>query len=236
MAGMRRSRLLAPALAPLLAATLFLGACNSDDDSDKKSDDNSSSASESAGDTGSDTASDSASDSASDTGDDSAATGNTATAPKAGVKFDLPEGWQAIDPANVSANAEAPKLAEKLGITVEQFEQQLKALDLFAQNDSGENLNVVSGTVPALPSADEIKQQYQTGLGFTVSSTEDVSTPVGDGIRLEWDLPENSTSNTAGAGVFVDVDGTVVNISVTASSAESAAKVLDTVLATITTA
>ncbi|MDN5745616.1 MAG: hypothetical protein L0H31_10905 [Nocardioidaceae bacterium] len=227
---MRRSRLFAPALAPLLATTLFLGACNSDDDVDTKSNDTPSATS----DTASDAASDGAGETAS-TSPSSDSTGTTVSAGKAGVKFDLPEGWEVIGAEQMGANGNGPELARSLGLTEDELRTRVQNLDLLAHNGKAENLNVVSGTVPQLPTGDVITQQYKTRLNFTVTSTSEISTAVGDGIKFAWTLPDNKSSNRAGAGVFIDVDGTIVNISAIGRNAETTNAVIDQAIATIAT-
>lgn len=63
------------------------------------------------------------------------------------LKLALPSSLTLIDPSNLKSDLTeqqlVPDMAQRLGITVDQMNQQLDGLDLFAMDDFGNNINLV---------------------------------------------------------------------------------------------
>lgn len=146
-------------------------------------------------------ASESNSASASSSASDAAASteGTIVTAAKNKIAFAVPQGWETLSAADVDySNPEVQKLIEEVskntGTTPEEFEAQMKNLDLNAYSTSmtkgvGDNVNVAADPVPGtqLPTEAEMKD-LTNQLTATPKKYEKITTPLGEGISQTYTL------------------------------------------------
>jgi uncharacterized protein YidB (DUF937 family) len=167
--------------------------------------------------------------------------GNVATA--AGVSFEVPDGWEPVDPADIAegseGSAELSDLAERLGLEPEQLQQQMAGVDLVVFSDETDNPNFrdnVNVTSPGgrVPGEDELISQFER-FNATVEEVTEADTGVGEALTLVYTFPIAGGS-VRGEVIVVEVDGDAVVITVSAFDAATAAEIADTIRATLTAA
>ena len=167
--------------------------------------------------------------------------GNVATA--AGVSFEIPEGWEAVDPSDLAAGAEGTSeladVADRLGLEPEALQQQMAGVDLIVFSDDvdnpafRDNVNVTSpgGSVP---SEDELAAQFES-FNATIGEVTSSDTGVGEAITLTYTFPIQSLT-VQGTAIVVEIDGEAVVITVSAAQASKAEEVSDDILDSLTEA
>lgn len=222
------------------ASALALSACGGDDSSNGGS---SSSTSTSSSDSASSSASEpseSASAPSSETpeGSDAAAEG-TVTAQKSGLSFEVPDGWETIDPSALAQNSdEAPKalkdMAKSSGMSLDEFLQGMsQSIDVMALGESkngfAQNVNVIANP-SALTAADlkaSLKQQKAT-----VSTTEEVDTPEGKATVATYTLKVGSQT-VEGQMAAVPSDSGAGVITVSTIDKDETAEIMDSILKSV---
>lgn len=173
------------------------------------------------------TASCGGSDDASPTTPASSAAADTQTVTSSGFAFDVPTDFSEIDASDVDGDDSTyADLADRLGVTIEQFDQAIQAVDLFLFSDDGpkdgflDNINVIEQQ-GELPGDDELEAQFGQ-LGATGIEIEHSDTDAGEVADITYDL-EVSGQQVAGRGMLLSTDdGSVVTITVSAGERDTA--------------
>ena len=222
------------------AAVLALSACGGDSEQTDTSSSSASSESSSESTSPEDSAS-SESAEASETesaGDDAEGSDDgTATARKSGVSFDVPDGWTAVDPAEVASSGEAPdalkEMAEAQGTTTDQLLEAMKNMDLMlvgeTTNDFADNVNVLAS--PAMPTEADLKSQLEQ-ISAKVEGTETVETDLGEALDTTYSLSAGGTT-VQGRMLAVPTDSGAAMITVSASDAGTADEVATEILESV---
>lgn len=229
----RRTR----SLAVLAATTLALSACGGggDDDSATEKSSSSTTQSESSQETA---ASEESAASEEGSGESAASGGSKVTATQSGVSFQVPDGWEGVDPQKLLNSGETPKalkdMAEAQGMEPDAFLQQIsQSLDLMVvgptKNDFADNVNVIRQ--PAMPSTAASKAQLEQ-IGASVSGTEKVDTALGAAQDTTYTLPAQGTTVHGRSLAVPTADGAVA-ITVSSSDAAEADKVATQILESI---
>lgn len=222
------------------AAVLALSACGGDSEQTGTSSSSASSESSSESTSPEDSAS-SESAEASETesaGDDAEGSDDgTATARKSGVSFDVPDGWTAVDPAEVASSGEAPEALEEMakaqGTTTDQLLEAMKNMDLMlvgeTTNDFADNVNVLAS--PAMPTEADLKSQLEQ-ISAKVEGTETVETDLGEALDTTYSLSAGGTT-VQGRMLAVPTDSGAAMITVSTSDAGTADEVATEILESV---
>lgn len=219
------------------AAVLALSACGGDSEQTDTS--SSSASSESSSESTSPEDSESAEASETESADDDAegSDDGTATARKSGVSFDVPDGWTAVDPAEVASSGEAPEALEEMakaqGTTTDQLLEAMKNMDLMlvgeTTNDFADNVNVLAS--PAMPTEADLKSQLEQ-ISAKVEGTETVETDLGEALDTAYSLSAGGTT-VQGRMLAVPTDSGAAMITVSASDAGTADEVATEILESV---
>ena len=222
------------------AAVLALSACGGDSEQTGTSSSSASSESSSESTSPEDSAS-SESAEASETesaGDDAEGSDDgTATARKSGVSFDVPDGWTAVDPAEVASSGEAPdaleEMAQAQGTTTDQLLEAMKNMDLMlvgeTTNDFADNVNVLAS--PAMPTEADLKSQLEQ-ISAKVEGTETVETDLGEALDTTYSLSAGGTT-VQGRMLAVPTDSGAAMITVSTSDAATADEIATQILESV---
>lgn len=222
------------------AAVLALSACGGDSEQTGTSSSSASSESSSESTSPEDSASsESAEASETESADDDAegSDDGTATARKSGVSFDVPDGWTAVDPAEVASSGEAPEALEEMakaqGTTTDQLLEAMKNMDLMlvgeTTNDFADNVNVLAS--PAMPTEADLKSQLEQ-ISAKVEGTETVETDLGEALDTTYSLSAGGTT-VQGRMLAVPTDSGAAMITVSASDAGTADEVATEILESV---
>jgi hypothetical protein len=160
---------------------------------------------------------------------------------KYGVSFELPKGWITLDAKKALAGSgKSPiwdELAGRMGTTRQQLVQMLSSsVQTFSVSDQGahhgflDNVNTV-GQEEEL-NDEQIKLQLAS-LGAKPGTFEHTTGPAGDVTRVAYELPTKSGGTVRAVVVAVTVDGATVFVTVSSSTAASAARIADMVQASL---
>lgn len=148
-------------------------------------------------------------------------------ADQSGVRFTLPPGWSVLGSGQVDYAADSPQMAEgaaKAGMSVPQFQELMKTVDVFAIGFSGSLTVAVTGRTSTLPSRAWLESLVaQAGQ---VTGARDVRTPVGTGRVVFYSLSIAGTTG-GGAALIVVNDGKLVQITATTTDAGQTRSVID---------
>ncbi|WP_434966953.1 hypothetical protein [Janibacter indicus] len=218
------------------AAVLALSACGSDSEQTDTSSSSASSESTSPEDSATSESTEASEDQSSDDEAEGSDDG-TATAKKSGVSFDVPDGWTAVDPAEVASSGEAPEalkeMAEAQGTTTDQLLEAMKNMDLMlvgeTTNDFADNVNVLAS--PAMPTEADLKSQLEQ-ISAKVEGTETVETDLGEALDTTYSLSAGGTT-VQGRMLAVPTDSGAAMITVSASDAGTADEVATEILESV---
>lgn len=159
----------------------------------------------------------------------------------AGVTFVVPRGWQTVDASDVaeeSGGSEASAdMAERLGMTPEQFAQVMANVDLYAVSGDGpvdgfmDNINVISEEGVQVGDPELVEQQLQA-IDADVESVETVETSVGEGVLAIYQLSSGGQT-FSGQGLQVATGDGAVTITVSAGQPDNASDIMAMVMATL---
>lgn len=217
-------------LAALFAALLLLTGCNEDgaDESDAETTSETTEAGES----------DSPATEETDAGEVALPEGHQwVVAEESGIRFAAPGDWSVVGPEvldNPGSQAEIDELTRRSGIPRATFEQILQNVDAYVISPAGESINVQQpGVLAALPTDAQIEGDFGS-LGATVTSIDDVETPIGPGRVVFYDLPLSTGEQQYGASLFVDTESAgIVNLTGAMWDATEATQVTGTASATL---
>lgn len=218
------------------AAVLALSACGGDSEQTDTSSSSASSESTSPEDSATSESTEASEDQSSDDEAEGSDDG-TATAKKSGVSFDVPDGWTAVDPAEVASSGEAPEalkeMAEAQGTTTDQLLEAMKNMDLMlvgeTTNDFADNVNVLAS--PAMPTEADLKSQLEQ-ISAKVEGTETVETDLGEALDTTYSLSAGGTT-VRGRMLAVPTDSGAAMITVSASDAGTADEVATEILESV---
>lgn len=224
------------------AAVLALSACGGDGSGEDSSSSTTASAdSSSASSPASPSESGSASETPSASGSGSEEGGEgTATATKAGVSFDVPDGWTVVDPAKIAdGSQEAPQAledsAKRQGTTAKQLVAQVaQSVDVMVIGDTeggfGNNVNVVAS--PAMPTKSDMTSQLQQ-IGAEVGEVEETDTELGSALDSSYTMGQGSQQFHARM-LAVPTDSGAAMITVSAGSEGTADEVATSIIDSVT--
>lgn len=170
--------------------------------------------------------------------DSSAPAADTQTVSSSGFSFAVPSDFSEVAASDVNGDDSTyADLADRLGVTTEQFDQAIKSVDLFLFSDDGptdgflDNINVIEQQ-GELPGDDELEAQFGQ-LGATGIEIEHTDTDAGEVADITYDL-EVSGQQIAGRGILVSTDdGSVVTITVSAGERDTADEIGDQIVDTL---
>ena len=152
-----------------------------------------------------------------------------------GIAFEVPDGWEELELEDGDLPEEAAGLAEGLGLTPEQFDQAVRSVDLFVVDGDGpengflSNVNVLD-QAGAMPSDDQIEQQFQTIAEEVEVTHEDTS--VGDVVAVQYSLKVQD-HGVEGVAYLFSQDDEVINITVSTPDREESQEIGDGIIATL---
>ena len=178
-------------------------------------------------------------DSGSGSSEGSAETGSTEVS-ALGLAFDVPEGWETLDPDDAEIpEEEAADLAEGLNLTPEQFDQTVRGVDLFVVDGDGpqdgflSNINVL-GQPGALPPDDQLEQQFGA-IGAEVVDISREDTDAGEVVAVQYSL--GMQDNTVeGVSYLLAQDQEVVTVTVSTPDRAQSDEIGEGILASLTEA
>lgn len=157
-----------------------------------------------------------------------------------GVSFEVPEGWEELDAAELADGAgDTPQMAEMadgMGITPDQLEQTVRMMDLFLVSGEGaqhgflDNLNVLQVPGP-VPNESQVKLSFLQ-LGAEIEDITHERTGLGDTIDVRY-LFEIGDARVQGEAIFVEVDDKPVSVTISASDRDTTDEIADQVLDTL---
>lgn len=168
--------------------------------------------------------------------------GRRVTAARAGLSFEVPAGWQALDPsaamgAGAAALPDAAKeLAASSGLSVDEYLQRIgTAIEVMVMGrpvrGSADNISVIPTPLAQLPTADDLRSQLEA-VEASVTRVDRTTTPIGTAIVVASRLPMG-TFTTHTRSVAVRHDGHVTYLTVTATTRSGADSLLRDMLASL---
>ncbi len=163
---------------------------------------------------------------------------STITASTSGVTFQVPQGWEGVNPSEVLSSGKTPQsikdMAEAQGMDPDTFLQQIsQSVDVMVvgptKNNFADNVNVIKQ--PGMPSTATQEAQLEQ-IGATVSGTEQVDTPLGTAQDTTYTLPADGTT-VQGRSLGVPTADGAVAITVSSTDAAEADKVATQILESI---
>lgn len=158
----------------------------------------------------------------------------------AGVSFTQPEGWTAINPAEMQKQSkgspELKEMADKMGIPPEQLSASMGQAELVlldpqsAKQGFANNINVVAPG-GAMPPPEEIEQQF-TQLGATVNDVTTEESEIGEVTRVAYVL-EAAQTKVSGTSLALDRDGELVTITISTTDEATTTQVADDIIASL---
>lgn len=217
------------------ASALALTACGGGEDS---SDGDSSSSSTTSSSEGGESPEESSSPSEESSEEDQAS-GDAVTARKSGLSFELPDGWEVIDPSELSKNsANAPQslkdMAKSSGTTVDQLLDNLaQTVDLMAMGETkqgfAENVNVIPNPQPLTEA--QLKSSYEQ-QGGTVTESDEVETSLGAAPMVTYTMAGDGQT-VQGAAIAVPGDEGAAVITVSTTDEKKTEEVLTTIVESV---
>lgn len=148
-------------------------------------------------------------------------------ADESGIRFTLPPDWTVLGSGSVDYAADSPYTAEiagKVGMSVPQFQELMRTVDVFALGFSG-SLNVaVLGSTGALPPASALSAELAQ-LG-PVGAARDVRTPLGTARIIPFTYELSGGTNQS-ATLFLVVRGRLVQVTAHTTDAGQTRSVID---------
>jgi hypothetical protein len=158
----------------------------------------------------------------------------------AGLSFEAPEGWEELDAAELAEGSgegsAMAEVAEGMGVNADQLEQMVRSLDLMLVSDEGAdngllaNLNVLRVPGP-MPNDTQVKLQFMH-FGADVKRISHERSDLGDTTVVVYEL-EVTGKTAQGEALFVDVGGSPVSVTVTASERETTDEIADRIVDTL---
>lgn len=152
----------------------------------------------------------------------------------AGVSFEAPDGWEALDAED--AGTPDSEVAKALGMTPEDLQRTIAAVDLFVVDGRGpqsgflSNINVLQQP-GQLPADDVIEEQF-SGMGATVNEVSHPDAGIGDVTAVDYSL-EVDTSTVEGVSYLVPLGDQVVTITVSTPDRADSTGIGEAVLASL---
>lgn len=155
----------------------------------------------------------------------------------AGVSFEAPDGWESLE-ADQAGTPDAD-VAEGLGMTAEQLEQTIAAVDLFVVDGDGpqegflSNINVLEqdGELPA----DAVIEEQFGQMGATVNGVTHPEAGIDDVTAVDYTL-QVDPNVVEGISYLVPLGDQVVTITVSTPDRAQSTEIGEAVLASLTEA
>lgn len=168
--------------------------------------------------------------------------GGRVTARRAGLSFEVPDGWQAIDPSTATRAGASVlpdsfrTLAEQSGMTADEFMLRVgTAMDVMVmgrpRHGFADNVSVIPTPGTRLPSAADLRSQLELA-GASVDRVDRTTTAVGEALVARSRVPL-ATMIVASRSLAVELDGQVTFITVSASDWDTADAIADGILRTL---
>ncbi|KRC91977.1 hypothetical protein ASE25_00900 [Terrabacter sp. Root85] len=161
---------------------------------------------------------------------------------RAGLSFEVPDGWQAIDPSSATRAGASVlpdsfrTLAEQSGMTADEFMRRVgTAIDVMVmgrpRHGFADNVSVIPTPGTRLPSAADLRSQLELA-GASVDRVDRTTTAVGEALVAKSRVPL-ATMIVASRSLAVQLDGHVTYITVSASDWDAADAIADGILRTL---
>ena len=168
--------------------------------------------------------------------------GGRVTARRAGLSFEVPDGWEAMDPSRATRAGASVlpdsfrTLAEQSGMTADEFMRRVgTAMDVMVmgrpRHGFADNVSVIPTPGTRLPSAADLRSQLELA-GASVDRVDRTTTAVGEAIVARSRVPL-ATMIVASRSLAVELDGQVTFITVSASDWDTADAIADGILRTL---
>lgn len=152
----------------------------------------------------------------------------------AGVSFEAPDGWEALE-ADQAGTPDAD-VAEGLGMSAEQLQQTIAAVDLFVVDGDGpqdgflSNINVLQqdGQLPA----DGVIEEQFGQMGATVNGVSHPDAGIDDVTAVDYSL-QVETNTVEGISYLVPLGDQVVTITVSTPDRAESTGIGEAVLASL---
>lgn len=171
----------------------------------------------------------------SDGGSGDSAPGNEFTA--AGVSFEAPDGWEALDAEDAGVSGEdGADIAAGLGMTADQLQQTIAAVDLFVVDGEGpqdgflSNINVLEQE-GELPEDAQIESQF-SAMGADVDRVTHEDSALGDVTAVAYTLTIDPNV-VEGVSYLLARDGQVVTVTVSTPDRARSAEIGDAIIASL---
>ncbi|MFD1945241.1 hypothetical protein [Nocardioides aestuarii] len=158
----------------------------------------------------------------------------------AGVSFEAPDGWEALDAKDADVSGEnTADVAEGLGLTAEELQRTIAAVDLFVVDGDGpqdgflSNINVLQQD-GQLPDDKVIEQQFSQ-MGATVNDVSHPDAGIDDVTAVDYSL-QVEPNLVEGISYLVPLGDQVVTITVSTPDRAESADIGEAVLASLTEA
>jgi len=160
----------------------------------------------------------------------------TATANK--IEVPMPDSLQVIDPSQLTVSPDAEQvfadMAQKLGITADALKQQMEGLDLFAMDDSNNNINIMQ-PLPATGATLAQVQPSLENLGATGITAREATCSTGPVLVVAYTLTTNGvTMNQTQLYAQTDtLTTTVITITGVTWTADQLSQMADVMIASL---
>jgi len=154
------------------------------------------------------------------------------------VEVPLPDGLQMLDPSQIDISPDAEQMfadmAQKLGMTTDALKQEINGLDLFAMDDSNNNINIMQ-PLPATGATLAQVQPSLENLGATGITSRNATSPLGPVLVVAYTLTENNvTMNQTQLYAQTDtMTTTVITITGVTWTADDVSQIADIMIAGI---
>jgi hypothetical protein len=173
-------------------------------------------------------------------GDGTSESAETKRVSAAGISFEVPAGWEEVDPEGVAEDAgddsAFSEYADQLGIPPDQLEQAMGGFDLVMVNGEDEppgNLNVVR--VPGRMPTDRQTKRIIRRIGGDVHEVSREQTELGATVLVVYELDVNGTQ-IPGQTIYVDAGDGLLSISFGSEDDDTADDLADRILDTVANA
>ena len=155
----------------------------------------------------------------------------------AGVSFEAPDGWEALDAEDAAVSGDdTADIAEGLGMSAEQLQATIQQVDLFVVDGEGpqsgflSNINVLQqeGELPA----DGVIEQQFGQMGATVNEVSSPEAGIDDVTAVDYTL-QVDPNTVEGISYLVPMGNQVVTITVSTPDRAQSTEIGEAILASL---
>jgi len=154
------------------------------------------------------------------------------------IHVPLPADLDVLDPSQVNVSPDMQQnfadMAQKLGMTVDDLQQQIANLDLYAVDSSTNNVNIMQPLPGVGTTLDEVQPSLEN-IGATDITSRDAAAPTGPALVVAYTLTNNDVTMN-GTQLYVQTDTmttTVITITGVTWTADQVSQMADIMLAGI---